>query len=62
METQKKVFFTVLKIEDSRKSDSVLETGVEYIGNSDGKRVYWTDSGSDQDWIFYIGDTCQINQ
>jgi len=55
-----RVRFKVIKIDDVRKYGSVLEIGVAYSGILSGKSVQWTDPGSDQDWSFYIGATCEI--
>lgn len=52
--------FRVFKIEDVRKDGSVLVIGGEYIGSLSGNQILWTDPGSDQDWSFYINDTCEI--
>lgn len=60
MESQNEVSFVVTKIEEPRKYGSVLEIGGEYVGIKDGRSIFWTDPGSDQQWIFYNNDTCQV--
>ncbi|WP_026715215.1 hypothetical protein [Flavobacterium daejeonense] len=57
-----KVVFKVTKIEDVRKSNSLLEVNKEYSGflNTNNNSVFWEDSGSGQSWVFWVGDTCKI--
>lgn len=56
------VIFKVTKIEDTRKTGAVLEIGEEYEGilNPNNNAVYWEDKGSDQSWVFWVGDTCEL--
>lgn len=56
-----KVKFKVLKIEDSRKQGSEIEIEKEFEGeiSSNLKEIYFTDKANCQ-WIFYIGDTCEL--
>lgn len=56
------VNFRVLKIEDTRKCNSILKVNATYKGilNKNTNAVYWEDSGSNQDWVFWVGDTCVI--
>jgi hypothetical protein len=51
------VKFRVLQVTDVRKSNSVLQTGNVYSGQlTESGNIIWTDSGSNQDWIFYPGE------
>lgn len=56
------VVFKVTKIEDVRKSNSLLEVDKEYSGflNTNNNSVFWEDKGSNQSWVFWVGDTCKI--
>ena len=57
-----KVKFRVLKLEDSRSDGSEIEVGNVYTGETSRKdldRVFYTDRTGDE-WIFYVGDTCEI--
>ncbi|NUQ82031.1 MAG: hypothetical protein HUU10_10505 [Bacteroidetes bacterium] len=57
----KQVVFRVLQLVDGPKSKSELLVGENYIGELEesGKRVFYTDMAK-VDWIFYVGDTCEI--
>ncbi len=56
-----KVKFKVLKIEDARKQGSEVEIGAEFKGeiSSNLKEIYFTDKANCE-WVFYIGDTCEL--
>ncbi|CEN52678.1 hypothetical protein [Capnocytophaga canis] len=57
------VKFKVTKILDTRKSKSTLELGKQYVGVQDIKRkeiIWWTDPANDQEWVFYVGETCEL--
>lgn len=53
--------FRILKVEDIRKGNSVVAVGNELVGNLSGcqTKIYFTDN-ENVDWIFYIGDTCEL--
>lgn len=54
------VKFILLKIEDKRPTGCELHVGNLYEGlQSDDYRIHYTDR-TGTDWIFYIGDTCEI--
>lgn len=55
-------FFKVTDIIDKRNWGSSLEVGKVYSGmhNPNNKAVYWTDPRNSQDWVFYVGDTCEL--
>lgn len=58
-----KVKFKVTKIIDIRKTGSSLELNNIYIGQKDAKRkdiIWWEDPANGQEWVFYIGDTCEL--
>lgn len=56
-----KVKFRILKIEDTRKQGSEVEINAELKGeiSTNLKEIYFTDK-ADCEWIFYIGDTCEL--
>jgi len=56
-----KVKFKILKIEDYRKQGSEVEIGNEFEGELSPslKEIYFTDKANCE-WIFYIGDTCEL--
>lgn len=60
LQRTKLVRFEVLKIEDIRKTNSTIEIGKTFLGSlySDNC-VYFTDI-NDQEWCFYVDDTCRI--
>ena len=55
----KKVKFKVLNIEDLPKYGSEVCTGAFLEGYLINGKVYYTDC-RDTEWIFYVGDTCEI--
>lgn len=57
----KKVKFRVTELCDSPKQNSDIQLGGEYIGEitDNGKQVYYTDT-IETDWVFYVGDTCEL--
>ncbi|SIT96834.1 hypothetical protein SAMN05660493_01529 [Epilithonimonas bovis DSM 19482] len=57
-----KVVFIVTEIADIRKTASSLEIGKEYVGMfiESNNSVSWTDPINEQDWVFWVGDTCEI--
>jgi hypothetical protein len=56
-----KVKFKVKEVCDSRKQGSNVSVDAVLVGFTDksGKRVYYRDAAY-IDWIFYVGDTCEI--
>jgi len=54
-----KVEFKVLQLVDSVKNGSELEVGNSYSGIMDSNRIIYTDN-VDCEWIFYVGDTCEL--
>lgn len=56
-----KVSFKILKIEDTVKQGSEVELNKTFIGeiSKNLNEVYFTDAAA-CDWIFYIGDTCEL--
>ncbi|PXW06476.1 hypothetical protein C8D70_1258 [Chryseobacterium sp. CBTAP 102] len=58
----KTVLFEVLEIIDTRKTGSTIEVGKTYLGSLyPNNWVYFTDV-NEQEWAFYVGDTCRIIQ
>lgn len=57
-----KVIFVVTELVDIRKSESSLEVGKEYTGTlrETNNSVWWTDPMNNQDWVFWIDDTCKV--
>jgi hypothetical protein len=53
--------FKVTEVCDIRKEDSEVAVGNILKGEIDasGQRVFYKDR-SDVEWIFYVGDTCEI--
>lgn len=61
--SKRSVKFKVLQIIDKRNWNSSLEEGNVYFGKKDFNRediVWWTDPQNGQEWVFYVGDTCEI--
>lgn len=57
------VKFRVTEILDTRKYGSSLEIGSVLVGELDDKRkdvIWWIDPNNQQQWVFYIGITCEI--
>lgn len=54
-----KVKFKVLDLADLRSDGSELEVGNVYEGKLNWRSVYYTDKTGDE-WIFYVGVTCEI--
>lgn len=56
-----KVNFKVTEACDIRKQGSEVAVGAILTGEIDatGHRVFYTDR-ADVEWIFYVGDTCEI--
>lgn len=56
-----KVKFKILKIYDTRKQGSEIEIDKEFEGeiSSNLKEIYFTDKANCE-WVFYIGDTCEL--
>lgn len=60
LKNSRMIKFKVLRLEDSRKTNSTLEVGSIYTGTLyPDNCVYFTDI-NEQQWCFYIGDTCSI--
>lgn len=55
-----KVKFKVLEIMDKRNWGSSLEIGKIYTGILVKNYVYWTDPMNEQEWVFFVGQTCEI--
>lgn len=52
--------FEVLEILDTRKTGSTIEVGGSYFGTLyPDYWVYFTDT-NEQEWAFYVDDTCRI--
>lgn len=57
-----KVIFVITELADIRKQNSTLEIGKEYTGTFHEKNnsVWWTDPMNEQNWVFWVDDTCEI--
>ena len=54
--------FKVTEIIDKRNWGSTLEIGRTYDGTytASNGTVYWTDPANGQEWVFWVGDTCEL--
>lgn len=57
-----RVVFVVTELADIRKFNSSLELEKEYIGTfrEENNTVWWTDPKNDEEWVFWVDDTCTI--
>lgn len=60
LQNLKTVRFKVLAIEDSRKTNSTLEVGSNYLGTLYAADCIYFMDINEQEWCFYVGDTCSI--
>lgn len=56
------VKFKVTSFVDPRATNSSLEIGNVYEGDYhvSNNSVQWTDPQNDQEWTFWVGDTCEL--
>lgn len=61
MNAPKYVSFEVLKVEDTRKTGSIVALGrvLKGLFYESSNTVFFSDENG-QDWTFYVGDTCNI--
>lgn len=53
--------FKITEVCDIRKQGSEIAPGKLLMGDLSacGRRIYYTDKANSQ-WIFYVGDTCEL--
>lgn len=54
------VKFKVTEICDTRKSGSSVELNALLEGSFDGKNSVFYNDVNGQEWVFYVGDTCEL--